>query len=130
MLKSHPDLIYTNLHWSKITPESLFLNCYGPALQNRRLAEVGRDLWRMPHPISCSKQSQLEQVAQDHVQSGFDFLQGWRLQPSLSIINGATLFIQSVRGRRRYKYLDDKGYGWENTTATCNRIRLGNKHSF
>lgn len=46
--------------------------------QNHRLVEVGRDVWRSSSPSPCSKQGELEQVAQGRVRSGFEYLQGWR----------------------------------------------------
>ena len=47
--------------------------------QNHRMAGVGRDLWRSPSPTPLSKQDHLEQVAQDCVQAGFEYLQRRRL---------------------------------------------------
>jgi len=47
--------------------------------QNHRLTEVGRDLWRSSGPTPLIKQGHLEPVVQDHVQTGFEYLQGWRL---------------------------------------------------
>lgn len=44
-----------------------------------RTAEVGRDVWRSPHPPSCSQQAQPEQAAQGCVQLASEYLQGWRL---------------------------------------------------
>lgn len=46
--------------------------------QNHRNVEAGRHLWRLPSLSSCSKMSQLEQVSQDCVPSGFKYLQKWR----------------------------------------------------
>ena len=46
------------------------------------MAEVGRDLWMSPSPAPLPKQDQLEQVAQDCVQSSSEYLQGWRLHNS------------------------------------------------
>ena len=43
------------------------------------MVEVGRDLQRSSDPTLLLKQSQLEPVAQDHVQAAFEYLQGWRL---------------------------------------------------
>lgn len=40
---------------------------------------VGRDLWWQPCPIPLFKQGQLQQVALEHAQWGFNYLQGWRL---------------------------------------------------
>jgi len=40
------------------------------------MIEVGRDLWRSSGPIPLLKQEHLETVAQDHVQAGFEHLQG------------------------------------------------------
>jgi len=47
--------------------------------QNRRLAEVGRDFWRLSGPTTLLKQGHPEQVAQDRIQAAFEYLQGWRL---------------------------------------------------
>lgn len=42
---------------------------------NHRIIEVGKDLWRSPHPTPpCSQEDQLEQIAHGHVQLGFDGL--------------------------------------------------------
>lgn len=49
--------------------------CY----RNHRTAEVGRYLWRLPSSPPSSEQGQLEQGAQGSAQSGFEYLQGWRL---------------------------------------------------
>lgn len=43
------------------------------------MVEVGRQLLRSSGPIALLKQGLPEQVAQDHLQSGFEYLQGWRL---------------------------------------------------
>ncbi|XP_074958280.1 A-type potassium channel modulatory protein KCNIP1 isoform X1 [Phalacrocorax aristotelis] len=40
---------------------------------------VGRDFWRSSHPIPLLEQAHLEQGAQEHIQVGFDCLQGRRL---------------------------------------------------
>jgi len=42
------------------------------------MAEVGRDLWRSSGPSTLFKESNLDAVVQDHVQTAFG-LQGWRL---------------------------------------------------
>lgn len=39
--------------------------------------EIGKDLWRSSTSTPCSKQGQLQQLAQDCVQVGFEYLQGW-----------------------------------------------------
>ena len=41
-----------------------------------RVVEAGRDLWRSSSPMPCSKQDDLEQVAQDHVRQGLEYQQG------------------------------------------------------
>ena len=46
---------------------------------SHRMVEVGRHLLSSSSPNALLKQGQLQQVAQDHVQSGFEYLQGWRL---------------------------------------------------
>lgn len=45
-----------------------------------QMAGVKRDLWRSPSPTTLLKQGSLEQVAQNHVQIAFEYLQGWKLQ--------------------------------------------------
>lgn len=47
--------------------------------QNHRAVEVGRHLWRTSSPTPLLKQDHLELVMQDHVQTGFEYLQGGRL---------------------------------------------------
>ena len=47
--------------------------------QKHKTVEVGRDLWRSSSPAPLLKVGQTEQVTQDHVQMGFECLQGWRL---------------------------------------------------
>lgn len=54
-----------------------------------------KSLWRSSSPTPWSKQGQ--QVAQDHFQSGFQQLQGWRL-PSLS-----ELFVPVFDHHHSYK---------------------------
>lgn len=44
---------------------------------NNRIAEVGRDLWKQSGPNHLLKQNHLQQVAQNHLQMVFKFLQGW-----------------------------------------------------
>ena len=46
---------------------------------SHRVVEVGRHLLSSSSPNALLKQGQLQQVAQDYVQSGFEYLQGWRL---------------------------------------------------
>jgi len=43
------------------------------------MVEAGRHFWRSSGPISLLHQGHLEPVAQDHVQTAFEYLQGWRL---------------------------------------------------
>ena len=47
--------------------------------KNRRMVEVGRDLLRSSSPTPLHKQGQPEHVAQDRVQLGCEYLQGWSL---------------------------------------------------
>ena len=47
--------------------------------QNHRMEWVGRDLWRSSSPNSLLEQDHLEQVAQDGIQAGFEYLQRRRL---------------------------------------------------
>ena len=63
------------------------------------MAEVGRDLWRSSAPTTLLKQGHLQLVAQDHVQTAFEYLQGWRIHnlsgqpvPVLSHPHGAKVF--------------------------------------
>ena len=50
-----------------------------PLLQNQKMVEVGRDLWRSFCPTPLFKQGLLGLVAQEHTVRAFDYLQGWRL---------------------------------------------------
>ena len=50
---------------------------------NHRIVGVGRKLWGTPSPTPLPKQGHLEQVAQDLIQAGFEYLQRRRI-PSLS----------------------------------------------
>jgi len=43
------------------------------------MPEVRRDLWKSSGPIPLLKQGHLERVAQDHVKTSSEYLQGWRL---------------------------------------------------
>lgn len=45
---------------------------------NCRIAEANRHLWSLSVQ-PCSQQGQPELAAQDHLQPGFEYLQGWRL---------------------------------------------------
>ena len=47
--------------------------------QNHRIAEAGGISGDLPVPIPFSKQGQLERVAQDHGELGFQYLKRWRL---------------------------------------------------
>ena len=60
---------------------SFILNWLDPLLktQNHTMIEVGRNLWMSSGPTLLLKRRCLEQVAQDHVQTTFEYLQGWRL---------------------------------------------------
>lgn len=42
--------------------------------------KLERDIWRLPCQLPCSKLGQLEPFAQDHIQSGSEYLQGWAPQ--------------------------------------------------
>ena len=44
--------------------------------QNHRMAGVGSDLWRLSRPTPLLEQAHPEQGAQEHVQAGFEYLQG------------------------------------------------------
>lgn len=43
------------------------------------MTEVGKDLWRSSKPNPLLKAGQLEWAAQDYVQVGLEYFQGWRL---------------------------------------------------
>jgi len=45
-----------------------------------RVVLVARDLWRSSGPTPLLKQRHLQLVVQDHIQTTFEHLQGWRLQ--------------------------------------------------
>jgi len=47
--------------------------------QNHRIVDVGRDLCRIFCPAPLLKQDHLDPIAQYQVQTGFDYLQAWRL---------------------------------------------------
>jgi len=47
--------------------------------QNHSMVDIGRDLWRSFGPTALLKQGHLEQVAQDHVQMAFEYLQAGRI---------------------------------------------------
>lgn len=44
--------------------------------QHRRLAEFGRDLWKLSDLTPLLKQGHLQMLAQNHVHTAFDGLQG------------------------------------------------------
>jgi len=46
--------------------------------QNHRMVKVGRDLWKSTGPPLWLKHSHLELLAQNHVQTTFEYLQGGR----------------------------------------------------
>lgn len=46
---------------------------------DRSMAKVGRHLWRVFNPTPPVKQGHLEQLAQDTLQSGFEYFQDWRI---------------------------------------------------
>jgi len=43
------------------------------------MVRVGRDLWGSSGPNALTKQGHLQQVAQDHAQAGFEYLQRRRI---------------------------------------------------
>ena len=57
--------------------------------QNHRLVEVGRHLWRPSGPTPLLQQGHLELVTQNHVQTAFEYLQGWRIHCPESEEEGA-----------------------------------------
>jgi len=48
-------------------------------IQNHTTVKVGRELWRSSSPTPLLKQGHLQPVSQDHDQTAFEYLQGWRL---------------------------------------------------
>lgn len=65
------------------------------AVTAHRVVEVGRGLWRSSSPSPLLKQGHLEQVTQDYVQSGFEYLQGWTFHSSLgSFFQRTTLMVR------------------------------------
>lgn len=42
------------------------------------MVRVGRDHWRSSSPMLCERRDVLEQIAQDYLQVGFDYLQSRR----------------------------------------------------
>ncbi|KAK4827068.1 hypothetical protein QYF61_013709 [Mycteria americana] len=83
--------------------DTLFLRAlFTKKLVSHRMVEVGRDLLRSSSPIPLLKQGQLDQTAQDHVQLGFEYLQGWRLyklsgQPVPYLIQTSFKYLQGWR---------------------------------
>jgi len=65
--------------WSNAHIEGSFDFSGTVYLQNHRVVEIGRGLWRLSGPTALLRQGHLGQVAQDHVQTAFEHLQGWRL---------------------------------------------------
>jgi len=59
--------------------------CFGVILlgecasKNQRMVEVGTGLWRSSGPTPLLKQGRIELVAQEHVQSAFEYRQERRL---------------------------------------------------
>lgn len=69
---------------SWITPCTTLYSCQvSTKSQNRRTVEVGNGLWRSFRRYSQLRQDQIEQVAQDHVQWGYEYLQELRLHSLL-----------------------------------------------
>lgn len=56
----------------------IFLSLF-PILKNHKAVEVGGHLWMSLNPTYFSKQGQLNNTTEVCVQSGFEYLQGWRL---------------------------------------------------
>lgn len=59
-------------------------SCY--LSENCRIIEVGRDLLRPSSSVLMLKEGQLEQVAQDCGQLGFEYLHKWKLHKLLSMV--------------------------------------------
>lgn len=55
------------------------MSLYNQITWNHRTIEVGRDLFRSSSPTPLLRQGQLKQITQDHIQSGYECLHGWRL---------------------------------------------------
>lgn len=64
--------------WEKKKKKVRILPEYEGEFQNHRKAEVGRDIWGTSISTPLLK-ARSTQVAQEHVQLGFENLQGWRL---------------------------------------------------
>jgi len=58
---------------------SFYISNFHRLPQNHRIAGVGRDLWESSSPLPLPRQGHLEQVAQDRIQAGFEYLQRRRL---------------------------------------------------
>jgi len=52
----------------------------GRCSQSDGMVKVGSDLWSWSCSTPLLKHGHLKQVAQDHVQMAFEYLQGWRFQ--------------------------------------------------
>ena len=73
---------------------------------------VGRDLWRSSTPAPLLNQDHLEQVAQDHVQAGFEYLQRRRLHnlsgqpvPVLSHLQSKEVFSHIERELPEFQFV-------------------------
>ena len=69
---------HSNIHWL-ILMWDLYNVRTNTESQNHGVTEVRRDLWRSSSPNALLKQSQLEPVAQDHIQTATEYLQRGRL---------------------------------------------------
>lgn len=61
---------------SSIICVPLFLDCLS---QNYSMVEVGSGLWKSSGLNSLLKQGHLQLIAQDHIQTEFEYLQKWRM---------------------------------------------------
>lgn len=80
-LKSKNSLMSHALKRKGSTEELTWLavvNIHNFLSQNHRISEVGREHLRLSSPIPVFKKGQLEQTAQDHVQSDFAYLHRWK----------------------------------------------------
>ena len=68
---SHVVLFHNELKSQQVR---LLKTLQGCKLQNHRVVEVRRDLWRASGPTPLLKQGHPEPVAQDHVQTDFQYL--------------------------------------------------------
>lgn len=62
---------FASLKYKPVSESVEYRKVSGKRLQNHRTAEVGREVWRSPHPMSCSQQTRPEQAAPGCDPAGF-----------------------------------------------------------